>query len=115
MRNGAIRMVMLAVLVSAGLTPCLADAPETAPCPMAGCDKPESASMDATCCCKASEDSAESSPGVFLPRPQPAAAASAGIGGDGVIDPVPVFVPEDEALRSPDPVPLFLLHASLLI
>ncbi len=114
MRTRSIRFAaLLALILSAGLAPCMADAPGGAPCPMAGCERPAGAPIDMSCCCATSEASAETSPGVFAPRPDPApgnVAADVVLAEEAAVDPI-AWVASPSA---PEPVPLFLLHSSLL-
>ena len=104
-------MILLAVAASA-LAPC-APAAASRPCPMGGCDDAPGGTLTAPCCCAPSGVPAgdASKPMLKTAEAVPAAfcAVTTGSPADGVPAPCPW----------PDPVvshvPLFLLHASLLM
>jgi len=114
------KKLRLAALVVAALSsvliPCLPAARATrAACPMAGCGDSTGASFDAVreCCCEGSALPAASGATTSLRAPMPAS-SSPTIPSSPAVDSLPSAARAGESL-SADRVPLYLLHASLLI
>ena len=104
---------VLVLLVSAGLSPCLGDVPDAAPCPMAGCEKPTSAQFD--CCCKVG-DTDDSDSGILIQRTGPTGPAVAPASAWTI---VLLHHPDgttgaEEVAETGSGIPLHILHSSFL-
>lgn len=115
MRRNPISMLLLAALVAVpALAPCIAAAPDKPACHMGGCQSGQpSAKALMPCCCSDSGRTAE--PGGDDTRVQTSAPqVSDPTGGAAeAIDEATLPAPA-ESTQVPEPVPLYILHASLL-
>jgi len=116
MRRKKLPVVLLACLMAvSALAPCFASPESMANCPMSGCDGPvPAAKAPRHCCCGDTKPATETNPDVARVQPDVAAVPAA---GDNAPAPRDTAEPSifAGAVRSPDPVPLYLRNASLLI
>jgi len=114
MRRSPISIMLLAVLVAVpALAPCAASTPQKPACHMGDCQSGQPvAKALKPCCCSEGGRTAEpvtdngTAPSQVSPISQPSGAAEA-------LDMPASAVPAGTA-QIPDPVPLYILHASLL-
>ena len=110
------RLLNAMILLSLAWAPCAAVAGVPEACPMAGCgsESPEAALDRAGCCCEMAPVPTDAGriQGVVAPVAAPPAAGADQ--GASLPEPAGTPIPEETGPAVPEPVPLYLLHASLL-
>ena len=115
MRKWARILALLAGVLASAALPCLPALAVESPCTMPGCEESSFGRVTtATCCCASSNAPAEASDAKLLAGPETRGlTVAAGAPRAGT---APAMQAAGEAaLVPPDPVPLYLLHATLLI